>query len=145
MRSIGYALLVLVTGSALAADVYRSVDRNGNVVYSDRPAGAQAERIVVAVQRPASRPAPSPAAVPAAEAGNSRETVTETAPERTRVEPTADERAQKCTQAQERATRYAESMRLFRTNSEGEREYLDDAQIDEARAKAAADVDNWCS
>jgi hypothetical protein len=33
---------------------------------------------------------------------------------------------------------------LFRTNAAGEREYLDDAAVADARAKAAADVKDWC-
>ena len=36
-----------MAGSALAADVYRSIDANGNVVYSDRPEGSQAQRVFV--------------------------------------------------------------------------------------------------
>jgi hypothetical protein len=33
---------------------------------------------------------------------------------------------------------------LFRTLPNGEREYLSDAEIDEAKAKAAADVEASC-
>ena len=36
------------------------------------------------------------------------------------------------------------SRRLFKTNDNGEREYLDDKAIAEARAKAAQDVKDWC-
>ena len=131
----------------MAADVYRSIDANGNVVYSDRPDGLQSERVFVAVQRPASQPAarPAPAPTPAANAAGSRETVTETPPERRRVEPTAAERAENCTQARERVTRYTQSMRLYRTTADGEREYLNDAEIDAARARAAGEVETWCN
>lgn len=126
-----------------AADIYRSIDENGNVVYRDRPEG---ELITIDVQRPATQPArPTGQAQPAAGAVPSREITTETAPERRRVEPTAAERAEKCSQARERAERYNVSHRLYRTGADGEREYLSDAEIDEARARAAADVDNSCS
>jgi hypothetical protein len=40
--------------------------------------------------------------------------------------------------------RYTVSRRLFRTDAAGEREYLDDGAVAEARAKAAADVEDWC-
>jgi hypothetical protein len=126
-----------------AADVYRSIDENGNVVYRDRPDG---ELITVVAPRPATpapaRPSPGPE-MPAGATG-SREITTETDPERRRVEPSADERAEKCTQARERVQRYNVSHRLYRTGADGEREYLNDAEIDEATARAAADVDNWC-
>jgi hypothetical protein len=46
--------------------------------------------------------------------------------------------------ARETQERYTLSRRLFRTNAVGEREYLDDAAVAEARAKAAADVKDWC-
>ena len=46
--------------------------------------------------------------------------------------------------ARERNDRYALSRRLYRTNADGERYYLDDAAVAEARAKAAADVEDWC-
>ena len=55
------------------------------------------------------------------------------------------ERQKNCEIARERQERYTLSRRLFRTNAAGEREYLDDAAIAEARAKAAADVQDWCS
>ena len=44
----------------------------------------------------------------------------------------------------ERMDRYTVSRRLVRTNADGEREYLDDSAVAEARAKAAADVQDWC-
>jgi hypothetical protein len=126
-----------------AADVYRSIDENGNAVYRDRPDG---ELITVTVPRPAT-PAPTASTsrpqLPAGATG-SREITTESEPERRRVELTADERAEKCTQARERVQRYNVSHRLYRTGADGEREYLNDAEIDEARARAAADVENSC-
>jgi hypothetical protein len=54
------------------------------------------------------------------------------------------ERQKNCDIARETQERYTVSRRLFRTNAVGEREYLDDAAVAEARAKAAADVKDWC-
>ena len=51
-----------------------------------------------------------------------------------------EQRQKNCETARERQERYSLSRRLFRTNADGEREYLDDAAVAEARAKAAADV-----
>jgi hypothetical protein len=59
-------------------------------------------------------------------------------------EEIAAERARNCALAQERAERYRISRRLYRSLPNGEREYLSDAELDEARAKAEADVGNWC-
>jgi hypothetical protein len=37
------------------------------------------------------------------------------------------------------------SRRLYREDGNGERVYLDDSQIDEARAKAQSDVEEYCN
>jgi hypothetical protein len=63
--------------------------------------------------------------------------------ERTAAEIAA-EKERNCVAARERADRYSTSQRLYRTLPNGEREYLSDAELSEARAKADADVVNWC-
>jgi hypothetical protein len=67
---------------------------------------------------------------------------------RERVEPTpaerAAERAKNCQTARERQEKDAISHRLYRELPNGERAYLNDAEIDEAKAKAAEDVKTWC-
>lgn len=141
--------LCLVSTLTLAAEVYRSVDANGVVTYSDRPEGEAVERVFVATQRPAARTAPSPsrsAQDAAAEEARQRELLGLGG--EIRQEPSAEEaaaqRAKNCTVARERAERYRVSHRLFRELPNGEREYLSDAELDEARASAEADVANWC-
>lgn len=146
MRLLCCVMLFLSASSVLAADVYRSVDENGNVIYSDRPENEGAELVFVASRTPAARPS-----APAARGGRANEDADE-APEvsggEILQEPSAAEReaerARNCTIARERAERYAVSHRLFRTLPNGEREYLSDTDIDTARAQAQADVSNWC-
>lgn len=146
LRLLGCTLLALAATAATAADVYRSVDAQGNVSYSDRPQNDDAERVAVIASRAASEPArPQAAAAPQPTAPESEPATAEPpAPQPTRAEQAA-ERARNCEVARERATRYAESRRLYRNTPEGEREYLSDAEIDEARARAAADVETWCN
>jgi hypothetical protein len=55
-----------------------------------------------------------------------------------------EQRQKNCDTAREVLERYTLSRRLFRTNAVGDREYLDDAAVAEARTKAAADVQDWC-
>lgn len=145
MRAISFVTIAFLAGTALhAAEVYRYVDEDGNVSYSDRPVGANAEQIVISTQTPTVAAAPAqPGGDSADAAGLPEETV-----QRERREPTPEERAEdraaNCTIARERVERYAISRRLFRPLPDGEREYLSDAEIDEARARAAADVEEWC-
>jgi hypothetical protein len=54
------------------------------------------------------------------------------------------ERTKNCAAARGRQTLYDQSHRLYKAGANGEREYLNSAEIDEARAKAAADVATWC-
>ena len=142
MRAISLITLAFLAVTALhGAEVFRYVDEDGNVAYSDRPVGQNAESIVVTTNAPIVPLRPAAPAQPATAAPE--ETV-----ERQRREPTPEERAAdraaNCEIARERNESYAISRRLFRELPDGEREYLSDAQIDEARARAAADVEEWC-
>jgi hypothetical protein len=140
-------LLALLGTTAYAADVYRSTAPDGTVVYSDRPESADAQFVYSATPRPAraqqntaaasSRPANAGASPPQAPDVPTPSTGPTSAQLRA-------ERQKNCEIARETQERYTLSRRLFRTNAVGEREYLDDAAVAEARAKAAADVKDWC-
>jgi len=143
-------LLTLLGTAAYAADVYRSTSPDGTVSYSDRPQGADAEFIVSTTPR-AHNAAP---AAPATQAANPRTGPAEppqaaadpaTLPAGPSAQDLRGQRQKNCEVARERLDRYTLSRRLFRTNDAGQREYLDDAAVAEARAKAAADVEDWCT
>lgn len=146
MRQVSCVLLALVAAPLFAADVYRSIDANGNVAYSDRPAGQSTERIFIATPRASSSPRTQAGVRTAAAppAGPQSEDLNAEVRQEPRPEEVAAQRARNCTVAQERAERYRVSHRLYRNLPNGEREYLSDAELDEARAKAEADVANWC-
>jgi len=52
-------------------------------------------------------------------------------------------RAQRFRRGSEQA-RFAVSRRQLRQNAAGEGEYLSDAEVEDTRARAAEDVQNWC-
>ena len=142
MRAISLITLVFLAASTLhGAEVFRSVDEDGNVAYSDRPVGENAESIVITTNAPIVPPPSAARAQPAT--ASPEETVERQRRESTPEERAAD-RAANCAIARERNERYAISRRMFRELPDGEREYLSDAQIDEAKARAAADVEEWC-
>jgi len=141
-------LLALLGTTAFAADVYKSTAPDGTVVYSDRPEGADSQYVYSASPRAPRTPTNT---APAAPPANAASDVAPQAPQ----DPAAladgasskalrEQRQKNCETARERQERYSVSRRLFRTNAVGEREYLDDAAVAEARAKAAADVKDWC-
>ena len=132
MKRLAWSILIAVPFSASATDVYRSVDENGRITFSDRP-GDSTELITVnavvdsfsASSRRESDEADSGQATSEAEmAAQSPEAAAQA----------AAERAQNCLVARERSEAYSVSRRLFRTLPDGEREYLSDAEIEEARA-----------
>jgi hypothetical protein len=142
----GTLFLALLGTAAYGADVYRSTGPDGTVSFSDRPTGADAQYVTTTnptTARPASNaqapraPGAAPAAMPEAP-GNP------TLPDGPSSGELRDQRQKNCEIARERLDRYNLSRRLFRTNAAGEREYLDDAAIADARAKAVADVQDWC-
>jgi len=149
VRAIAVIPLALVAANLCASEVYRSVAPDGTVIYSDRPSGPDAEPLFVAAQRPSRAPTPpsaaesspqaasTPAAEPPAEYDEA---------EARRVErELAEQRERNCAIARARVQNYNAAHRLYRQLPNGEREYLSDAEIDEARAQAAADVEAWCS
>jgi hypothetical protein len=146
--------LALAATAVGAGEVYRSVAPDGTVIYSDVPEGPNAEPIYVAVPRAASQPAPRPVVRTAStgpaspgQSGQAPAAASQAAAQSSGVAkalPTAEDRAKKCETARQRAESYGAAHRLFRTLPNGEREYLSDAEIDEAKAKAAADVEASC-
>ena len=139
-------LLALLGTTAYAADVYRSTAPDGTVVYSDRPESADSQFVYSATPRaPRTQPGSGPAASrPGAASSPPQAPAIPTLPDGPPSAQLKAERQKNCEIARETQQRYTLSRRLFRTNAVGEREYLDDAAVAEARAKAAADVKDWC-
>jgi Domain of unknown function (DUF4124) len=148
-------LLALLAAAAQGAEVYRSKAKDGSVTYSDRPENDNSE-YVTTVQGPRAAGAQATAARTARPGAQNAAgpRPTDNAPEAAAppaplpAGPTAaemrDKRQKNCDIAKEREQRYEASRRLFKTNEKGEREYLDDKAVAEAKAKAAQDVKDWC-
>ena len=151
MKTVRWPLLLgMLTTAAYAGQVYRSSDANGNVVFSDRPTeNSEPVNVVVTPAGRPGNPITSPDAKAAAAKAQAGATQASAAGDqkKEKVQTPAEkeaERAKNCATARERQTRYDQSHRLYKAGANGEREYLNAAEIDEARAKAAADVATWC-
>jgi hypothetical protein len=147
-RTVYATLLLAVLGTtAYAADVYRSTAADGTVSYSDRPQGADAQFVLVTGATPRT-PAQGSSTAGAGSAPEAPEAAAPPAPLPDEGPTAAQlrlERQKNCEIARERHERYTLPRRLFRTTAAGEREYLDAAAVAEAREKATADVQDWCS
>lgn len=134
----------LVCGAALASDIYRYVDDDGNVSYGDRPSGEPTEQRMALVSQPTDN-----AAVQAsynARYGASEEeevnggigdSVAEEEPmTRAQRVAAARERADQCDKYRTQLETLISSRRLFREDAGGERTYLEEAEVQQARDKA---------
>jgi hypothetical protein len=146
-------LLLLATAAlgcssaVLSGEIYKWTDENGNVHYEDRPLGEQVQRVDVISSNTDN------AAVQASiEARRARET--ERAEARTQrgeqeqaaAEATAEaeQRGAKCQESRARMESYLQARRLYNENAAGEREYLDDDGVMQAREKAQAQIQKYC-
>lgn len=149
-------LAALVAGTALAGDIYRYTDEQGNVHYVDRPTGAETEERVAIASRRTDAAAvqarydsrfsgkPSAGTDPAAEQGTAEE---QPAAKQTRAEKLAArrERQQKCQSYRDKMETLVTARRLYRQDENGERQYLEENEIQEARDKVQQLIEENCS
>lgn len=154
MKRIVLLLLgTALTSGAIAGEIYKWTDKDGNVHYGDRPvgegsAGAAIERVAIA-----SRPTNPEAVQASVDARLERQAVAaDRAAERKTEEARQEElraeaadRAEKCAAYRERLQKFVQSRRLYRLDDAGERVYLDEAQMQEAREQVQQQVQEYCS
>jgi hypothetical protein len=144
------ATLLLAVAGAHAGEVYKTTDAQGRPVYTDKPPSLPAEKLnvqtattdVVEVQKRYDSQMKQYGASGKAEADAAKKA----ADARKAQEMTAEDRAKRCIDARQRYESYMNARRLYEPGSaEGERRYLDSAEIDAARANAKQAMDELCS
>lgn len=141
-------LALLGSGAALAGDIYKWVDADGNVHYGDKPIGEQSERVAIE-----SRPTdPSRVASESQQLMASRSTAIERRSEREAAEEEqanlqaeAAAHAERCTSARAQMQRMITARKLYREDEDGEREYLDEAESQAARARIESQINEHCN
>jgi hypothetical protein len=138
-----------MAGGATANEIYKWTDEDGNVHYEDRPTGAATEeRLQMTYNRTDSGDVQRrvQARVDARTAREEAKSAAAASQKEAEEDATlAAERAQKCEKSRARMESYLQSRRLYRTDENGERVYLDDAQREEARKKAEEQISEFCS
>jgi hypothetical protein len=138
-----------IASGAVANEIYKWTDENGNVHYEDRPTGAATEeRLYMTYSRTDSNAVQQrvKARVDARTAReDARAEAAESQKEAAESAAVAAERAQKCENSRARLESYLQARRVYRTDENGERVYLDDEQRQEARQKAEEQVSEFCS
>jgi len=142
-----YRALIIVLLLALPlgarADVYRSVDAQGHVQYSDTPSpGAQ-----LVTTADAAAPAPN-GDRSAAQTQKVNEQISERLTQQTVArevaKDTADAHAQQCQQAKQAYQGAIQAHRLFRMGADGQRQYLTDDQADQQRVNYRMAMEAAC-
>ena len=137
---LSVAFLALIAGSASAGDIY--CQKQGKDC-SDRPSPG-AEYIRAQVRKP---DAPSDNPAPAKPAGSASPAASPAAAAATRQAVQKDmtqARAEECKKARDTYQQSLTARRIYRTNKEGEREYLSDTEADQLRMNAKLNMDQSC-
>ena len=147
LRLASALALTLTLASVASADVYRYVDSKGNVQYTDKPALLPAQQIAVQ-----SRPTDATEVAAGSEVEQARTAAAARQQAAARQSDqnkagriTATAKAEQCVKARERNDAYSTSKRLYETLPDGERRYLTDVELDEARASAEKAVAEMCN
>lgn len=157
---LGMVVACAFAGSAVAQDsaVYKWVDKDGTVNYSDQPpAGASAEAMPIRARRggsPATQarakaaasttegdPATSDEKAPGADEEATDENAGVPADEREKL---LAQRQNNCKLAKQRMASYEQARRIYRPGADGERVYLSNEELDSERATARVAVAEWC-
>jgi len=146
---IGFAVLALTASGGVAAnEIYKWVDEDGNIHYEDRPSGAASEqRLALSYQS-----TDSAAVQQRVEAYGERQAAREEARAEADAEAQKAEEAdaeaeanrQQCENYRAQLQTIQQSVRLYK-EKDGEREYLDDTQREEARARAQELIAKYCT
>jgi len=146
------AMLALLPLSVSFADVYRSVDAQGHVLYSDTPTpGAELVKISNSSQHfsslSSSSSAPKAAAPPPPQvktADSSHDQQARDEAKRTVATDEAQTRADQCKKASDTYQANLAARRIYSQNADGERTYLSDADAEQARVNAKLAMDEAC-
>jgi len=141
---------ILLLACALAcspvafAQLYKSIDKDGRVVYSDQPpATADAKQLKVS-------PGPAPAAPPTAKERNKDQEKGKTAAaaEKAKEDELKAKQAkanqERCEVARTQLRNFDAGGRFMVVDAKGERNIMDEKQIEEERAKAQKAIDESC-
>ncbi|HKB82545.1 MAG TPA: DUF4124 domain-containing protein [Burkholderiales bacterium] len=164
---ITWLLLVVVSGMCFVvtpvfAQTYKWKDADGKVHYSDQPPPANAKEPMTVKPGKPSATAPASTAAPTAKGGvaaakpksyteqeaDFKKRQVEAAERDAADKKKAAEAAEKqknCEQARAQLKGLESGGRMTRNNAQGEREYLNDAQIAQEIERTKKTVANWCN
>lgn len=144
-RAVAIAILIPLLGAA-RADIYRSVDAQGHVQYSDTPSPG-AELVYSGDPRSAtSSTASEPSKLPswAQRSEQISHSIASQAAARDVERDTNDAHSKQCQQARQMYQQSINARRLYKLGEDGERQYMSDDEAGEQRVKYKLAMDTAC-
>jgi hypothetical protein len=146
------ALIAFVSAplSSALADVYRSVDAQGHVLYSDTPTpGAQLVHTTGSNHVPyVASTQSAPTAAKPAPSDKDDEVTHDPKAQRAAAEAVqsdvAQTRAEQCKKAQDAYEHSVQARRIYNVGADGERNYLSDEEADQQRMNFKLQMDDLC-
>jgi hypothetical protein len=147
-RAIAIAILVGLPLSAALADVFRSVDAQGHVQYSDTPTpGAQLVRMDNRRTPTPSLSSPSASTKSSTAVQNGdqiHQQLEQEATARSVQNEVAQTRAEQCKKATEIYNQSVQARRIYTTGPDGERQFLSDDDAEKSRVAHKVEMDEAC-
>ena len=141
---------LLTAACANAGDVYKYVDERGNTLYTDKPMPG-AVLVTASTQRPPSvvqREFSAQQTATANQLNSSNQRIADNQTNQRAADQVARDleatRLDRCKKAREAYERSINSRRIYREKPNGEREYLNDAELAQARVDSRKQMDAIC-
>jgi len=138
---------LLASGIAVAGEIYKWTDDDGNVHYEDRPTGdtqvehmdvmsSNTDNSIVQARLDANRKARDAA----------RQVASEAPPEMTREEVRAEQqkRRDECQKYRDQLQSFLRSQRLYQEDESGDRSYLSEEEVMAARTRVEGQIQEYC-
>jgi len=140
-------LTPFVARGALASEIYKWTDAEGNVHYGDVPVSAQSERLAITSKptNTAQVQATTQARLDASAKQREEEAKLPAGPTPEELRAEADERAKQCTAHRAQLQKFLTSRRIYREDENGERVYMDEAEMQATRERAENQVEEYCN
>jgi hypothetical protein len=148
LRPLLYTAIIALAPEVQADTMYRTVDAQGQVTYSDRPLSSSSQKISVDVTGPNASEAVRLSKEQDAQAAADQQRMQQNQHDADEAKKAAAHDAaqqQRCNAARGRYASFAAGGRLFRTDADGNRVYLSDQEIDEQVTLSKAAMDAACN
>ena len=147
--SVFIAVIVMLSGGAMANEIYKWTDAEGNVHYRDRPSGEPSEVRLGIASKPTDKSALAEQqdsfAAAQARRAESKAAAADAAKAAEAEAQAAAEKQKRCDGYRKSLQRYSEARRLYKEGPDGERTYLDEEETLKARQQLEAHIAENCS